>query len=112
MAIAPELIRRRVVQACLLFVALAAAPSIASSLVPSVAPYFPPFMLSSLVAFSVADALLVWRTHWFVAKLFPGQELPTPLPFSPQERRSMAVSACVGLVLSLALAVVWLRSLL
>ena len=111
MSVAPELVRRRVVQACLVLVALAALPSAAIRLVPSAAPYVPPFLLSAVAAFSVAEALLAWRTEWFVAKLFPRQQLPTTLPFSAKERRNAAVGACAGLLVSLGLAIIWLRSL-
>jgi hypothetical protein len=111
MQVPPEFVRRRVAQACLLLVALAALPSIVAEVMPSASPYVPPYLLTTVATFSGANALLVWRTQWLVAKLFPGQQLPTPLPFTAKERRSAAVSGVVGLLVTVALAIGWVRSL-
>lgn len=95
----------------MVLVALAGLPSVVAQLAPSTAPYIPPFMLSAVAAFTVAEALLAWRTQWVVEQLFPGRQLPTPLPFSAEERRNAAVSAYAGLLVSSTLAIIWLRSL-
>ena len=111
MTVKPTIIRHRVVQACFVLLALAAAPSIVGALIPSASTYVPPFALSALALLSLTTALLVWRLEWVVSKLFPGQQLPATLPFSARERRTAAVSACAGLVVTAMLVALWLRSL-
>jgi hypothetical protein len=107
----PALIRRRTFQALALVFALAGAPPVAAQFAPSLAPYVPPFLLSSLVLISVAQALVVWRTQWVLAKLFPGQQLSAP-SLSASQRRAASAGAALGVLVSLVLVVFWVHSLL
>jgi hypothetical protein len=111
LSVSPELVRRRLIQACAVLVALAALPAIVVKLVPSFGRYLPPFMLSAIVLVTAGEALLAWCPQWVVAKLFPGQRLPEPLPFSQEARRNAVIATCTGVVVSLAWAVMWVRSL-
>lgn len=111
MSVTPQLIRRRVGLAGMLVLLLAAAPSLASVLAPTLSAYFPPYPVFLFLGFGVAEAVFVWRTRWVVERLFPGQIIPDTLPFSAQERRSATITACGALVASVAVLVTWMRSL-
>ena len=111
MPIPVELLRRRGLQAASLVLVLAAAPPAAEMFAPAVAPYVPPFILSSLMALTVGYALLVWCPRKVLAALFPGHEAAAPV-LSAIDRRNANISAIVGLVVVFVFAVIWLRTLL
>ena len=108
MSVTPQLIRRRVGLAGMLVLLLTAAPLLASVLAPTLSAYFPPYPVFVFLGFGIAEALFVWRTRWVVERLFPGQNIPDPLPFSAQERRSATIIACGAFVASVAVLASWI----
>jgi hypothetical protein len=108
----PEIIRRQIVQVSLLALLLAFTPTFVSYLIPSVSSFMPPLMLSLLVVFSIVEAIIVWRQNWLASLLFPGYVYPAAFALTKQGKRKAALTASIGLCLSLVLIIIWVRSLL
>jgi hypothetical protein len=88
-------------------------------LAPSIARFTPPFMLSMVVLFSIANAIFVWRTQRSIsraqrsiAQLSSDGKLPAQFDFSMPGRRNAVIGAYIGLVFSAIILILWVRSLL
>ena len=86
-------------------------PEILRAYWPSVARFFPPFLLSSVLFSTVGYALLVWRPRQVLDRLFPGCALEVP-QMTQRERTGANVSAFAGVAVSSVLCVVWLWGVL
>lgn len=99
--------RDRLAQLALVVVLVAAAPSVAKVLFPSAAPYVPPFFLLNLVQLTAADVFLFWRTDQVVEWLCPGN---AAIRLGDKELRLAKICGGAGIVIVLALTVIWIRS--
>ena len=91
---------------------LAIAPFAVDFLAPSISRFIPPFLLSLIILLSVANALFVWRTNWLVSKLFSIESFPVQFNLSQQGKRNAEIGAIIGIVISLFMLAIWLRTLL
>jgi hypothetical protein len=106
------IIRRRTPEAILIILLLAFAPFAVDYFVPSMTRFIPPFMLLLITLLSILNALFVWRTQWLVSKLFSIESLPAQFEFSQQGKRNAEIGAIIGIVISLFMLAIWLRTLL
>jgi hypothetical protein len=76
-----------------------------AALWPAHAHFFPPTVLLMVILLATFYSVMVWRTEWIGSKLFPGQTLPVV-------RRHDRFIAVIGLMLSVLLTGIWIRSVL
>ena len=101
----PKGVRAKVIAGIALIVIVVGLNYVGAALWPQHAKFFPPSLLLMCALLTAFDALMVWRTEWMVSKLFPGEAAP---PVRPHDR----LAAWIGVVFTVVLAALWVRSLL
>lgn len=101
--------RKRAIQATAILLALYLLPVLAAKFFPTITGFVPPFLVSILIVFGIFDALLLWRKVWLLDWLFPREEGWADVSSCTARRDS--VVAIVGLVVSISIVGLWVRSL-
>ena len=103
----PPIRKDRFALVALFFILAATAPMLTRANFPVVAPYVPPFFLSSLALLTVGKLLFVWRTDrilkWFIPAASSGS-------LGARELRDVKIGAGILSVLVAVLTILWVRS--
>lgn len=112
MSLPRSLIKRRVIQAMTLVIAIFAFPLVVDEFWPIGAKFLPPHFLILIVLLSILEAFLVWKPEWLMALLFPGHKGIPDFVKSNSKSKNQRIGAVISLAFSSFLLIHWVWSIL